>query len=147
MIVRSVATTILRVGLGVLTIVTGALKIGHAVELASSIAAFRLLPASAIAPIALALPFFEIFVGLYLVLGLFTRWAAWLAMLQFFLYGTAIASAVLRGLAVNCGCFGPQDRATADWPHVAFDFGLGLCAAFVAIYAPGFLALDRRISP
>ncbi len=147
MIARSVATTIIRIALGLLLVVSGALKIGHAIELASAIAAFRLLPAAAIAPIAIALPFFEVFVGLYLVVGMLTKWAALLAMLQFVLYGTAVASAVLRGLAVNCGCFGPSDRATTDWPHVAFDFGLALCAAFVAIYGPGFFALDRRISP
>ncbi len=146
MIVRPLATTILRIALGLLLLISGAVKVGHAVELAAAIAAFRLLPSAAIAPLAVALPFFEIFIGLYLILGLLTRWAALMAMLQFVLYGTAVASAVLRGLAVNCGCFGPADRATTDWPHVAFDFGLALCAAFVAIFAPGYLALDRRIS-
>ncbi|MGC8484653.1 MAG: MauE/DoxX family redox-associated membrane protein [Candidatus Baltobacteraceae bacterium] len=144
--IRSIAVAVLRIALGLLLAISGALKVGHAVELASAIAAFRLLPAAAIAPVAVALPFFEIFVGLYLILGLLTRWAALMAMLQFVLYGTAVASAVLRGLALNCGCFGPADRATTDWPHVAFDFGLALCAAFVAFFAPGYLALDRRIS-
>ncbi len=144
--IRSIAVAALRIALGLLLVISGALKVGHAVELAAAIAAFRLLPAAAIAPIAIALPFFEIFIGIYLVLGLLTRLAAWAATVQFLLYGTAVASAVLRGLALQCGCFGPADRATTDWPHVAFDFGLALCAAFVAIFAPGYLALDRRIS-
>ena len=145
--IRSIAVAVLRIALGLLLAISGALKVGHAVDLASAIAAFRLLPAAAIAPLAVALPFFEVFVGVYLVLGLLTRWAALAATVQFVLYGTAVASAVLRGLALNCGCFGPADRATTDWPHVALDFGLALCAAFVAIFAPGYLALDRRISP
>ncbi|MDH2910912.1 MAG: DoxX family membrane protein [Candidatus Eremiobacteraeota bacterium] len=146
MSIRSAAVAAIRIILGILLIVAGALKVGHSVELAATIAAFRLLPAEAIAPIALALPFVEIFVGLYLVIGLLTRWAALFAALQFGLYGIAVASAILRGISADCGCFGPNDRATADWPHVAFDFGLALCAALVARFAPGSLALDRRIS-
>jgi len=145
--IRSAAVAALRIALGALLVVAGALKVGHAVELAASIAAFRLLPAAAVAPIALALPFLEIFVGIYLVIGLFTRWAALLAALQFALYGVAVASALLRGLSPDCGCFGPNDRAVADWPHVLFDLSLALCATVVALYAPGSLALDRRISP
>jgi len=144
--IRRAAVTMLRIALGVLLVVAGALKIGHALDLAASIASFRLLPPAIVAPLAVALPFVEIFVGLYLAIGLFTRWAAVLAALQFGLYGIAVASAVLRGLAPDCGCFGPNDRATADWPHAAFDFALALCATLVAIYAPGSLALDRRIS-
>ena len=144
--IRMAAVTILRIALGLLLIVAGALKVGHSLDLAASIASFRLLPPAVIAPLAVALPFVEIFVGLYLAIGLLTRWAAILAALQFALYGAAVSSAVLRGLSPDCGCFGPNDRATADWPHAAFDFALALCATLVAIYAPGSLALDRRIS-
>lgn len=135
----------LRVILGGMLVVTGALKVGHAPDLASAIAGFRLLPAAAIPLIAVLLPFFEIALGAYLVLGLFTRAAAWVACAQFVVYGAAIASAVVRGIPANCGCFGPNDTATADWPHVAFDLLLAALGAFIAMYAPGAFALDRRI--
>ncbi len=57
------AVFVVRVLLGGLLIVTGALKLGHAPDLAAAIAGFRLLPAAAVGPLALALPFFEMLLG------------------------------------------------------------------------------------
>lgn len=139
------AVLFLRLILGTLLVITGALKVGHAPELAAAIAGFRLLPPAVIAPLALLLPFLEILIGGYLVVGLFTRITAWIACAQLALYAAAIASAVVRGIAANCGCFGPNDVAVADWPHVAFDLSLAVVAAILALYAPGAFSLDRRI--
>lgn len=136
---------LLRVILGGLLVVTGALKVGHAPELASAIAGFRLLPGEIVATMALVLPYFELLVGFYLLVGLFTCIVAWISVAQFVLYAAAIASAVIRGIPANCGCFGPNDQATADWPHVAFDLGLALIAYIIARFAPGILAVDRRL--
>lgn len=140
-------TLVLRIALASILIVAGALKIGHAADLASAIAGFRLLPGAVVAPLALALPYVEIFLGGYLFLGLFTRTVAIVVAMQFALYTGAIASAVLRHIPADCGCFGPHDVATADWPHVAFDLALAAIAAIIAYGAPGALALDRRIHP
>lgn len=133
-----------RIALGGLLVIAGALKVGHPAELASAMAGFRLLSPAVIGPLALALPFFEIMLGGYLVAGLFTRLAATLVAIQFGLYAAAIASAVVRHIPANCGCFGPGDVAVADWPHVAFDLGLAAVATFIACGAPGALAIDRR---
>jgi uncharacterized membrane protein YphA (DoxX/SURF4 family) len=138
-------TLAVRVAMGVLLLVAGALKIGHAPALAASIAGFRLLPAEAIAPLSIVLPFVEVFVGLYLTIGLFVRVAAWVAAAQYALYAFAIGSAVIRHIPANCGCFGPNDVATADWPHVGVDLLLGGLCAFVAWKAPGALALDGKL--
>ncbi|HEY6327008.1 MAG TPA: MauE/DoxX family redox-associated membrane protein [Candidatus Cybelea sp.] len=139
------AVFIVRVLLGALLLAAGALKVGHAPELAASIAGFRLLPAAITGPLALALPYIELWLGLYLVAGLFTRVVAAIAAAQFVLYSGAIASAVLRHIPANCGCFGPGDATVADWPHVAFDLLLAAASAFVAWGAPGALAFDRRL--
>lgn len=133
--------------LGAVLIWAGAAKVGHPEALAAAIAGFRLLPAALIGPLAVILPYFELLLGLYLVVGLFTRIAAWVATVQFVLYAGAIGSAVLRGIPANCGCFGPGDAATADWPHVAFDLVLAAIALFIALRAPGAFALDRRLRP
>lgn len=141
----SIAVLILRVLLGGLLIVAGALKAGHAPDLAAAIAGFRILPANITAPLALVLPYFEILLGAYLVAGLFTRAAGVVAAVQFLLYAGAIASAVVRHIPANCGCFGPADAATADWPHVLFDLILAALAAIIAYGAPGAFAVDRRL--
>jgi uncharacterized membrane protein YphA (DoxX/SURF4 family) len=136
-----------RLVLGGLLIWAGALKIGHPIDLASAIAGFRLLPPDLVAPLAVILPYFEVLLGLYLLAGLFTRVAAWVAAAQFVIYAAAIASAVVRGIPANCGCFGPGDAAVADWPHVAFDLALAALAILIALRAPGAFALDRRLRP
>ncbi|MGB6985667.1 MAG: MauE/DoxX family redox-associated membrane protein [Candidatus Aquilonibacter sp.] len=133
--------------LGALLVWAGALKVGHPEALASVIAGFRLLPPGIVAPLAVMLPYFEILLGLYLIAGLFTRAAAWVAAAQFVVYAGAIASAVLRGIPANCGCFGPGDTAVADWPHVGFDLALAAIALFIALRAPGAFAFDRRLRP
>lgn len=138
------AIFVLRLLIGGVLLVAGALKVGHAPELASAIAGFRLLPAGVAAPLALALPFIEILLGLYLAAGLFTRVAAVVACVQFVAYAGAVGSAVLRHIPANCGCFGPADSAVADWPHVGLDLLLALVCAFIAYGAPGALAVDRR---
>jgi uncharacterized membrane protein YphA (DoxX/SURF4 family) len=140
-----VVVLIVRVLLGGLLLVAGVLKVAHPAQLAAAIAGFRLLPAAVTGPLAVALPYVEIVLGGYIVAGLFTRVAAAVATAQFLLYGAAIASAVARHIPANCGCFGPNDSAVADWPHVAFDLLLAGAGAFVAVLGPGALAVDRRL--
>jgi uncharacterized membrane protein YphA (DoxX/SURF4 family) len=140
-----VVVLLARLFLGGLLIVAGALKIGHAPDLAAAIAGFRLLPAAIVGPLALGIPFFEVLLGGYLVAGLFVRVAATVAAVQFLAYAAAIASAVVRHLPASCGCFGPNDTAVADWPHVVVDVALAAVSAAIAAGAPGAFALERRM--
>lgn len=141
----NVLVLVLRVALGAIFVVAGASKIGHAAEFAAQIAGFRLLPQAAVVPLALVLPFLELLLGGYLIVGLFTRAAAWVAVALFALFDGAIASAVVRGMTVSCGCFGPNDKTVTTWTEVARDAVFVLLAVVVALRAPGTLALDRRI--
>lgn len=138
---------VLRVGLGIMLLAAGALKIGHADDFAAQIAGFQLLARPIIPPLAVLLPFLEAMAGVYLIAGLFTRFAAWFTAAEMTLFAGAIASAVVRGIHTSCGCFGPSDRTMTSWPEVARDLGLAALAAFVALRAPGALALDRRMTP
>ncbi len=134
-----------RVVLGGIFVVAGVSKVGHATLFAAQIAGFRILPQVVIAPMAVALPFLEILLGGYLIVGLFTRTAAWIAVLLLAAFDLAIASAVVRGLTVSCGCFGPSDTTVTSWPEVARDAIFVLLAIVVALRPPGTFALDRRI--
>jgi uncharacterized membrane protein YphA (DoxX/SURF4 family) len=136
---------LLRLVLGGIFIVAGVSKIGHAIEFAQQIAAFRLLPQQLVAPLALGLPFLEVLLGGYLILGLFTRISAWVAAAMLLAFDAAIASAVVRGLTLSCGCFGPNDKTVTTWGEVGRDAIFVLLAVIVALRPPGMLALDRRI--
>lgn len=76
------------------------------IQFADSIAAFAILPAVLINLLAIGLPPFEIACGL-LLLGPWTRRVGALAVaVVSVMFFTALASALLRGLTLDCGCFG-----------------------------------------
>jgi uncharacterized membrane protein YphA (DoxX/SURF4 family) len=138
-------TLFVRVLVGGLFLAAGVSKVGHFNDLAAAIAGFRILPEPFVGPLAVLLPFFEIGLGLYLMAGLFTRATAIIAAVQMTIYTGAIASAVIRHIPATCGCFGPQDTATADWPHAAADLALAAVCGLLAWRAPGLFALDNRL--
>ncbi|MBD5635244.1 MAG: DoxX family membrane protein [Candidatus Eremiobacteraeota bacterium] len=135
-----------RVALGALLLVAGVLKAhdGPAAT-ATTIAGYRLLPPDVVAPLGLALPYVEILLGGYLVAGMFTRVAGWIAAAQFAVFSVAVASLVVRKIPADCGCFGSALPVPPSWGHVALDVLLGFAAAGVAAYAPGAFAVERYL--
>ncbi len=96
----------LRVLLGGMFIYAGAVKVGSPQPFADSIASFRLLPASLIDLVALGLPSFEVLLGLWLLTGWRRRQAAFCTLAVTGVFLLALGSAFVRGLSVDCGCFG-----------------------------------------
>jgi putative oxidoreductase len=143
---------VLRIVLGGVFLAAGGLKIGHPAALAVTFAAFELLPQPLVAPLAILLPPLEIGLGLYLIVGLLTRYAAGLALLQLLIYAGAIASVVLRGIHVSCGCFGQADTAPASWLDMGRDLLLAALSLPLLLADPGRFAVDtilqehRRLS-
>jgi uncharacterized membrane protein YphA (DoxX/SURF4 family) len=137
---------VLRLAIGVLLIVAGAFKAHDGVAITgASIAGYRLLPSFAVIPLAVFLPYFEIAIGVYLSLGLFTRAVASVVAFQMAMFTAAVASVVVRHIQISCGCFGAAETTIASWYDVARDAALiGLCA-FVAWKSPGKFSLDARL--
>ena len=136
---------VLRVAIGAIFIVAGASKVGQPALFAAQIAGFRILPEALIAPLAVMLPYWEIVLGALLVAGLFTRIAATVGVVLLAVFDLAIASAVVRGMSVSCGCFGPNDATVTTWAEVARDAIFVALALVIVLRPPGALALDRRI--
>lgn len=134
----------LRVAMGGVLLVAGALKVPNPTALASTIAGFQLVPSAAAGPMGVFLPWFEMLLGGYLVVGYLTRAAAWVAFSEFAIFAGAIASVVVRGIHISCGCFGQGDTAPASWVDVVRDLLLAAVAMMVALRAPGALAIDGR---
>ena len=141
-----IAVLVLRIAIGGLLIVAGVLKAHDGPSAtALSIAAYRILPSMPVKLLGVALPYLEILLGGYLVLGLFTRVAAWLATAQFLIFAGAVASLVIRQLPADCGCFGSSIPTPPSWGHVAADVLLAAFAAAIAWFGPGALAIDHRL--
>jgi uncharacterized membrane protein YphA (DoxX/SURF4 family) len=136
----------LRLGIGALLLIAGALKAhdGPAAT-AATIAGYRLLPAGPVAVLGVALPYLEVLLGAYVAMGLFTRASAWIATVQFGIFAAAVASLVVRRIPADCGCFGSALRTPPTWGHVSADVALAFGAAFIALGAPGAFAVDRLL--
>jgi uncharacterized membrane protein YphA (DoxX/SURF4 family) len=97
---------VLRLALGGVFLYAGATKVTNPQAFADSIATFKMLPPQLLNIIALGLPPFEILLGLMLISGWKAR-AASLALAGLsIVFGLALGQALMRGLVVDCGCFG-----------------------------------------
>jgi putative oxidoreductase len=97
----------LRLGLGGLFAVTGALKIGDPAAFAVEIHNYQLFPA--LAPVlAAALPAVELAVAAALLAGPrpWLRAGALASAALMLVFTVAVGSAVARGINISCGCFG-----------------------------------------
>lgn len=113
---------ILRLLLGGMLLYAGSIKVGNSQSFADSIATFQMLPYPMINLLALGLPVFEIMVGVMLVANFRTRWAALAACLLTTIFAVALAQALIRGLVVDCGCFGGgKPSAAKTWMSLGRD--------------------------
>jgi uncharacterized membrane protein YphA (DoxX/SURF4 family) len=98
--------TVARLVLGVVWVVAGAVKLPDPAEAVRAVRAYRLLPEGLVAPVAFGLPAVEIAVGLALLCGVAVRAAAGCAAVLLTVFSAALISAWVRGLTIDCGCFG-----------------------------------------
>ncbi len=97
---------LLRWVIGATFVYAGAMKIGAPENFSDSIAAFAILPNSAINLMAITLPPFEILAGLAAITGIQGRPALLALGGLTLVFLIALVSAVARGITVDCGCFG-----------------------------------------
>ena len=73
---------------------------------AMSIDSYRMLPLIIVQWMARILPWLELGLGALLVVGAGVRWAGLVLSALLVVFMMALAHAALRGLEINCGCFG-----------------------------------------
>lgn len=127
-------------------LVAGALKFADPAGAVRAVRAYELLPESVVPLVGHALPAVEMVIGLALILGIFTRWAAVLSGLLFLAFIIGIASAWSRGLQIDCGCFGGggfDAKATDKYPwEIARDVALLALSLYLVVRPRSALSLD-----
>lgn len=96
----------LRILLGIIFLWSGFIKLYRVQDFADSVATFRILPSGLIDLFALGLPPFEIMIGVMLLCGWKSRAAALGALLILSCFIVALFQGLVRGLSIDCGCFG-----------------------------------------
>jgi uncharacterized membrane protein YphA (DoxX/SURF4 family) len=112
-----------RLVLGGLFVYAGAVKVLEPLDFAQNIRNYQLVGQSLSFIAAIVLPWLEILAGLALILGVWTRGAALVVtgLLVFFIVLTAVT--MVRGLDVDCGCFGALSRKSG-WGVILEDLGM-----------------------
>lgn len=138
-------TLAVRVFVGVVFIYASYYKILHPMEFAKSIWYYHLAPVSLINLMALILPWWEFIAGVCLIFGVFYRGAVWSVFLMTIIFGIALASAAVRGLDIECGCFkasgGAGDEATTT---LIRDIGLMILSLQLIFSRSRRFIMDRR---
>ncbi|MDL2719026.1 MAG: MauE/DoxX family redox-associated membrane protein [Acidobacteriota bacterium] len=98
-------TVRVQIALGIFFVVAALPKLVDPPSFAHMIYNYRLVPGAFVNFFALVMPWFELLLGLALILGIWTRTSAALvgALLLFFI--AAISLNLARGNAIDCGCF------------------------------------------
>jgi len=119
----------LRIVLAGLFILAGVLKLLDPAAFAVEINRYQLIPWWSCALLALFLPWLEICMGIALLTRWFSRGAlAWVTTLLI-VFSLALLSAMLRGLSIDCGCFGRVWQTTGTfWPLLRNLVLLGMTA-------------------
>ncbi len=123
-----------RLVLGGLFVYAGAVKVLDPLDFAQNIRNYQLVGQSLSFVAAIVLPWLEILAGLALILGVWTRGAALVVagLLVFFIVLTAVT--MVRGLDVDCGCFGSLSRKSG-WGVILEDLGM-LVLGLALLLAP-----------
>ncbi len=131
----------LRLMVGAVFMNAGMVKIRDPQAFAHGVAAFHLLPPLLVYPVAQGLPWLELICGVLLVGGWRRRDAAFSLLVLSALFTVVLSQAMMRGLKVDCGCFGSAEPAS-----LGMDLGrdLLMMAALALIY--GNACLPHRLA-
>ncbi len=110
-----------RLTLGFLLLAAGILKADSGDAGAEALANYRLFPAQVNQIVSVLLPWWDMGSGVLLVSGLWVRACARFATLLFSGFALAIASALIRGLDIDCGCFGSGLVLKVGMRHLMVD--------------------------
>ena len=94
-----------QIALGLLFVAAALPKLVDPPSFAHMIYNYRLVPGAFVNLMALVMPWLELFVGLALILGIWTRTSASLVGALLLVFIAAISLNLARGNAIDCGCF------------------------------------------
>lgn len=121
----------LRLLLGGAFLTAGLLKMADPIRFARDVENYRLLPHALLHAVAILLPAVEVLTGGLVLLGLWLRASATILVGLTGLFLLVICSALIRGLNIECGCFGTVGGRHVGWVNLAVDGGLFILAVLL----------------
>jgi uncharacterized membrane protein YphA (DoxX/SURF4 family) len=124
----------LRIALGAIFVYAAWIKLRDPWQLfAMSIDSYRILPLQAVELTARVIPWLELAVGLWLITGIWLRISGAIVSLLLLTFFVLMVRAYSKGLAIDCGCFGPGEAIS--WKTLLRDGTLLAAALLVTTMA------------
>lgn len=143
---RGVAHVAARLLLGGILLWAGLSKAFAHQEMVLAVDAYEVLPDALVQPVAAALPWIEILLGLFVLAGLFLQFSAAASATLLLLFLAVMGQAKARGLPIDCGCFGPGGAGDGvGWLDLIRDLPLLAIAVWLAWRPDGPLTLDTYV--
>ena len=146
-------TTIFRVGFGGFLLYAGGLKAFDPAASANATAAYKILPTDLAHTFGYILPWLEVALAIFLILGIFIKPSAIASAVLMLMFVGAIASVWARGMLIDCGCLGgggAVDPSKANEARIAYAVDIVRDLAFVGMclyifkYPYGKFSLDKK---
>jgi uncharacterized membrane protein YphA (DoxX/SURF4 family) len=143
-------TFVFRLILGGVLLVAGALKVTDPYSSATSVRAYQILPVDLANLLGFILPFAEVAIGIFLIVGIWVRLNAIAGGALMIMFIIAIGQAWARGISLDCGCFGKGGLLDTDelpvWNYtleIARDIVLAAFAVYIYRFPQGKLGFDK----
>lgn len=107
---KNILLNLIRIGLGIIFVYAAVPKILRPDEFADAINNYRILPVFLINLMAICLPYVELLIGIFLIFGFRLKAVSFGSLALMIIFIIAILSAWIRGIDVNCGCFGTGEE-------------------------------------
>jgi uncharacterized membrane protein YphA (DoxX/SURF4 family) len=136
-----------RLTLGGVLFAAGWLKIFTPAKSQMAVRAYEVLPISLANFLGIFLPWFEVGLGVLLILGIAVRLSALFGGALMVVFIAAISQAWARGLSIDCGCFGGGGTVdpgeTKYLSEILRDTGLALLALYLVRYPLTRFAVEK----
>ena len=139
-------STLVRLAMAGILIFAAIPKLQDIQQAVRAVRAYQILPEFLASLVGKTLPFLELTLAVFLLLGLFTRISAivWLAMMAAFMFG--VAWVWYKGYPIDCGCFGGGGdvaKGATNYPvHMLERVGFVILGTWLLVWPRSKLSLD-----
>lgn len=134
---------LLRILLAFVFIYAAVLKIADPSDFSQAIANYKILPDSFVNIFAIILPWIEISAGLLLLFGVAVKENSGIISGMLIVFIVAIVVSLVRGLNINCGCFGTVEGNEIGFAKLLQNIGLLIVGIILIIYDSTFLSMNK----
>jgi len=130
-----------RLFVGFVFVFSAITKIASPEDFSQSVYNYKLVPLFFVNIFAIVLPWVELCAGILLIFGISVKENSAILFILLFIFVAAIGISLLRGLDIECGCFGTVDGSKVGLIKILENFGLLLLTSILIKFDSTFISL------